>query len=118
MIYRKIDNGGDYCFGRSSQDFVQGAQAVAQVIRTRLLLLKSEWWENQDEGLPLFQSILGQAGTPDNLKAIDLIIRDRISTAQDVTGIEDFKSSYANRKYSVLVVVNTKYGTAEVEVSL
>lgn len=118
MIYRRLDNNGDYSFGRGKQDFLSGANAVAQAIKTRLLLLRSEWWEDQADGTPLFQSVLGAPGTPDNLKAVDLIIQDRITSTENVTDISEFSSTYENRAYSVKCTVNTAYGTIALEVTL
>ena len=116
MKYRKLVK-GDYSFGKGLGDFVSGAQAVSQAIQTRLLLLQGEWWESTEEGLPLFQNILGKPGTPENIQAIDLIIRDRIANTPDVIDIKNFQSSYENRKYSLRCIVETKYGEATVEVS-
>ena len=77
--YRRLIN-GDYSFGRNNGDFLTGIDAVSQAIRTRLLLLKGEWWEDTEQGLPLFQSILGQYET----QPIDLLVQDTISNTKDV----------------------------------
>jgi len=95
--YRRLIN-GDYSFGRNNGDFLTGIDAVSQAIRTRLLLLKGEWWEDTEQGLPLFQSILGQYET----QPIDLLVQD----------------TYKNRTYSVSCTVDTKYGQAYLEVTL
>jgi hypothetical protein len=119
MIYRRLDSSGDYCFGRGKQDFVSDTNAVAQAIKTRVLLLSEEWWEDQSDGTPLFQSILGVSGTPENLSAADLIVQDRIINTQNVTEIVDFTRSYENRVYSFKCTVNTVFGTTvTVEVTL
>jgi len=81
------------------------------------LLLKGEWWESTEEGLPLFESIMGQPGTPENIQAIDLIIQDRITNTPDVIDIKNFQSTYDNRRYLLSCTVETKYGDATVEVS-
>lgn len=116
MIYRRLDSNGDFSFGRSRQDFISGSDAVAQAIRTRLLLLIAEWWEDQADGTPLFQSILGVSGTPENLDAVDLIVQDRIISTENVTEIVSFVSTYEKREYSVNCTVNTVYGTVEVSI--
>jgi len=119
MIYRVLDSNGDYSFGKGSQDFLADAAAVAQAIKTNILLLQGEWWENIGEGLPLFQSILGQSGTTEHLKAVDAIIRDRISSTKGVSSIQNFSSTYENRRYSFSCTVTTTVGqTATVEVTL
>ena len=108
MRYRNQLN--DYSFGNNAQDFLTGTVAVAQAVKTRLLLLAGEWWEDTSDGLPLFESILGKSGTPENIQAIDLLVRDRISTTQGVISIADFVSDYQNRIYTVNCTVTTEYG--------
>lgn len=117
MKYRKLNN-GDYSFGRNADDFVSDVDAVSQAIRTNLLLLLGEWWEDTDKGLPLFQNIVGAAGTPDSQQAADLIVQGAITGTPGVTSIKEFSSSYANRTYSLQCRVDTVYGEASLEVSL
>lgn len=114
MKYRAIDQNGDYVM-KNMQSFLTDADAVTQAIKTNLLLLQGEWWEDTSNGLPLFQNILGQPGTPDKINAVDLIIKERILATQGVSEIIDFQSSYQNRTYTIeKCSVNTIYGTATV----
>lgn len=108
--YRILDANADMEFGKGQQNFTYGTYAVTQAIKTRLKLLKGEWWESLDEGLPLFQSILGQNGTANNLTIADALIKERIIGTQDVTSIESFSSTYDSetRSYSFTATVNTK----------
>lgn len=118
MIYRKLNADGDYSFGRSMQDFIRDADAVGQACRTNLLLLKGEWWEDLNEGLPLFQSILSQSGSPESCRAVDLIVKERIMSTEGVKSIQDFHSTFTNREYAATCTVRTGTGsTAIVEVS-
>jgi len=110
MKYRALDPMGDYSFGKSMQDFLINESAVAQAIKTNLLLLQGEWWEDTSNGLPLFQNILGQSGTPEHLTATDLLTKERILSTQGVSQIQDFQSVYENRRYTVsncTVLTNT-----------
>jgi hypothetical protein len=117
MKYRRIVD-EDYSFGNGAQNFISGTVAVAQAIKTRLLLLQGEWWEDTEDGLPLFQSILGQPGTEENLQSIDLLVQDRIIKTPGVNGIKSFESTYVNRNYGVSCTVETAYGYTELEVTL
>jgi len=119
MIYRELDLNGDYTFGKNMQNFISGAAAVAQAIKTNLLLLKEEWWEDTEEGLPLFQNIIGQKFFADgNIQSADLIIKDRIANTQGVLTIIGYNSMYDNRKLSISCTVITIFGeSASVEVS-
>lgn len=116
MKYRKLDSQGDYTFGLGPAGFYTGTTAVAQAIYTSLRLLQGEWWEDTSRGLPLFQSILGQPGTPEHVRAIDMLVQETILKVQDVVQIKSFQSSYANRQYAIQsCVVQTKYGDVVLE---
>lgn len=118
--YRKLDQNGDYTFGKGQQCLTYGTYAVGQAIQTRLKLLKGEWFEDISLGLPLFQNILGQIPTEDNLSIADSQIKSQILNTPDVTGIESFSRDYdsVNRQYTYTATVNTKYGTITVSNTL
>lgn len=112
--YRILDQNGDYSFGKGQQNFTYGTYAVSQAIKTRLSLLKNEWWEDLDSGLPLYESILGQPGSTEKILLVDSIIKKNIADTPDVINIKSFESTYENRIYSFNCVVETKYGDATV----
>ena len=117
MIYRKLTGTGDYSFGRGSQDFVTGVEAVAQACKTNMLLLRGEWWENLENGLPLFEDILGTPETAEGRATIDAIVSARILETEGVLSIESFESSTENRRYTATAVIDTEYGETSVEVT-
>lgn len=118
MKYRKLVD-GDYSFGSGNNDFVYDNAAMIQAIKTSLLLLKGEWWEDTERGLPLFQSILGQPGTPDNIRAVDLIIQDQIASVDGVVNIKNYIGTYnSTREYTIECTVETIYGEAYLSVNL
>lgn len=115
--YRKLTADGDYTFGNSSLNFYTGVQAVAQAIQTRLQLYKESFWRDIEDGLPMFQNILGTPGSPNNLEAINGIIQQRISDTEGVLGITSFSSAFdrPTRQYSYSAVVQTIYSETLVE---
>lgn len=117
MKYRMLDENGDYILGSRKNMFYTGAEAVGQAIKTRLKLLLEEWWENTEDGLPLFQQILGSFGGEDNLGGVDLIVQERILSTQDVIGIKDFNRNFnfKTREYTFSAVVETIYGDVEIK---
>ena len=117
MIYRKLTETGDYSFGRGSQDFVEGVEAVAQACRTNLLLLLGEWWENLENGLPLFEEILDTPETAEGRASIDALISARILETEGVLSIESFESTTENGRYTATAVIDTIYGETSVEVT-
>jgi hypothetical protein len=58
MRYRRIID-GEPQFGQNKQDFLLGIDAVAQAIATRLKLFANEWWEDLEDGLPVWTKMLG-----------------------------------------------------------
>jgi hypothetical protein len=118
--YRKLDQNGDYTFGKGQQCLTYGTYAVSQAIQTKMKLLKGEWFEDIEEGLPLFQQILRVQPTDSNLTIIDSLIKSRILGTTDVAGIESFSSDYdsSERRYSYSAVVDTKYGAITVSNTL
>ncbi|MDL2289086.1 hypothetical protein LJC32_06925 [Oscillospiraceae bacterium OttesenSCG-928-F05] len=112
MRYRKLDDDGDYMLGRREQFYVD-REAVAQAVKTRLQLLLGEWWENTEDGLPLFQQILNTFHAPDQrAEQIDLIFSERILGTQGVSEILSFDSSIDmdTRTYSAECRIQTEYG--------
>lgn len=117
MRYRQLDENEDYYMGMgSSTGVVERTDAVAQAILTRLRLYLEEWWEDQSEGLPYFQSIAG-AYLSKGIEVIDRIIADRIQKTKDVVSIDSFTSTFNEntRKYTFNCIVNTRYGTLLLE---
>lgn len=120
MEYRRLDEIGDYTFGRGTQDYITGAQAVAQAVKTRLKLLLGEWWEDTSDGLPLFENILGVRGTQNNISSADNLIRQRILETEGVSNIITIISNFqsSSRTYSVHAELETLYGNVTVEVNI
>lgn len=112
MQYRILDKNGDYTLGQNSMK--QDKEAVAQAIQTRLHLLYGQWWENTEDGLPLFEKILGAYG--DNKEMIDILISERIAQTKDVKEIKSYTSTFQNRVYTAKCVVETVYGTVSIEI--
>lgn len=113
MKVRRLDVNWDYCFGRGQQNYISGVDAVGQAIKQRLLLLYSEWWEDLEDGLPLWEKILGTSGGPENRQAVDIIIRDRISGTEGVQSVISFESTFEKRIYKFSASIETIYGTLE-----
>lgn len=115
MRYRALDADGDYQLGRSAQDFLQDSpDAVAQAVKTRLLLLRGEWFLDVTEGTPYATEILGTGTTP----TYDLAIRSRILGTKGVTAISSYESARNGRALTVSATIDTAYGRASVSAVL
>lgn len=110
MRYRKLSPTGDYTFGFNADDFYTGTEAVAQAIYTALKLKQGEWWEDTQRGLPLFQQILAQAGTPEHQHAVDMLVQETILKVPGVQAIAAFQSYYADRQYTFNATIQSVYG--------
>ena len=120
MKYRKLDQNGDYTFGAGSYDYISDDEAIGQAIKTKILLFYGEWWENLGEGIPMFQSVLGQTN-PDTIKSsLSMLVEQRIMKIQEVDSVKNIEIDYdrKNRTISMEVDVATTSGEiVNVEVS-
>ena len=96
--------------GQGLQNFLADLDAVAQIIRSTLLLLQGEWFANLSIGTPLFQSILG---VPNTTAGVGLILRARILSVPYVNDIENLVVTYSgtSRQYSFSCLVLTQFGS-------
>lgn len=110
MRYRKLDENGDYSFGRGHSDFVEDTYAVAQAIKTRLKTFQGEWWEDIHFGLPYFQKLLGYEGK--NKEKSAAIIQAYIAQTTGVNKVLSSSSSYdgTTRAFLYSAVVEDIYG--------
>lgn len=108
---RKLDENWDVTYGNGQNDYLVDGDAVVQIIESRLRLWLAEWWEDRNEGLPMFQKILGVKGSSKAI--VDSLIQKRISGTKYVTGIKSFESSFnvETREYQCLASVYTQFGT-------
>jgi hypothetical protein len=112
MKYRMLDQNDDYTFGQRNE-FYNGIEAVAQAVKTRLRLLKGEWWEDVNDGTPLFEEVEGQfLASIGDIERIDLVFAERITGTQGVIEITSFESELNpnTRTYSASITMNTIYG--------
>ena len=117
MRYRKLDLNGDMIFGSGRNDYYTDIEAVQQACKTRMLLLRGEWWENQADGLPFFQQI---GGTFNNLDAIKKIIRERLQGTEKVVSVTNLEVGLNKdtRVLSFSANVQTEYGNFEMSMYL
>ena len=103
-------------YGNGQNNFVYDIDAVAQLIQTRLLLFEGEWWLNLNDGLPLFQSILGVGGAGKENGAIANLIVSRIEGTPFVNGTSNVTTTYlpTSRAFSFGCDVSTAFGTLKV----
>lgn len=116
MRYRKLAPGtNDYLFGSGQGDYlVNTPAAVAQAVKTTLLLWLGEFWLNLNAGTPYPQGILGTHSQA----TADMTLINQITNVQGMSSIVNFLSNIdpVTRKYSVSsCTLNTIYGPTELD---
>lgn len=109
MKYRKLSEDGDYTFGQGNANFLTGSDAILQAIKTKILLLKGEYWEDVNDGTPLFDDILKKRSDDAARNAIDIVVKNRIMEVEGVTSVSNFISKIEDRRYIATIDVQTIY---------
>lgn len=117
LKYRKTDENGDMVFGGGDSDFLDGAAAMEQVLKTRLAVIDGEWWEGDEGAMPWTSEVLGQMVTQNRINEIDLMVIDRIMDTIGVISVSNIESGVTNRQYYFRCMVQTIYGSVQAEAS-
>ena len=110
MHYRRLTATGEYIYGQGSLDYLSDADAAAQAVKTKLKLLLGEWWEDTQDGLPLFQQILLQRATAEGIQTAALLIKLRIVEVAEVSFVQIIGKGVKDLHYQAYVVIETIYG--------
>ena len=115
MRYRALDAAGDMQFGRGASLFLRNSpEAVAQAIRTRLLLFQGEWFADTAAGTAWNSRVLGERTEDARLPEL----RARILGTPGVRALLALAAGFdaGARRLRVAADVDTIYGAARVEV--
>lgn len=118
ITYRAIGADGEPQWGQGQANFLSDLNAVGQAVLTRLRLFEGEWWADQLDGTPYWQSILGKSASDSSIAVVTQIIVQRILGTPFVLpgGIKGLSSSFdtASQTYNFYAVVNTQFGAVAV----
>ena len=118
MIIRPADEQGDVMPVLSRADMLQGAEAVAALVRDRLEMLSGEWWEDPARGnaLPdmLKESRLTEADGP----ALAAYLTSYIRQTSGVRDVRNAAFSAEGRQFRFTCTVGTADGDAEIRYSV
>ena len=112
MLVRRLSASGDITFGQGLSNFAFDSEAVAQNVKTRLLLILGEWFLDTTDGVPYLEQIFVK---PADLQLVESILKSRIVDTKGVDSLNTFEMIF-NRETRMLVIiasVNTIYGTTE-----
>lgn len=116
LLCRAVDENGDMVFGAGDAGFVNGAEAMDQVIKTRLAAGAGEWWEGDDTAIPWFSEVLGSMIRENRVSEIDLLVVNRLLDTVGVTGVDNIQSSITGRQYHFSCTAHTVHGDVEVSI--
>ena len=111
---RPVDANGDYTFGLPF--LTDSAEAVQQVLQSRLCLALGEWFADQDAGVPWSTEILGKYTSA----SLDGAIQSAILASPYVESITAYKSSYngTTRALSVTATVVSYFGIVKLNTTI
>lgn len=114
ITYLRLDSSNDPIFYPSAA--LSDLDAVAQAIRTRILLFEGEWWEDLNDGTPMFQEILGAPAGGPNRQIMELALTQRIAQTPYVSSVQDVSIEFntETRELSFSATAQTAFGTASV----
>jgi hypothetical protein len=111
LTTRKLDSSGDLDWNVT----LYNLDAITQIIGTTIKLFQGEWWENTNEGTPLFQKILGVYGA--TATAVSTLLQARIlSLSTWVTGLSNVVCTYtaSTKAFAFQADVSTIYGATTI----
>jgi hypothetical protein len=115
---RRLDASWDFTFGRGRENYIDGQEAIAQRIKSRLLLILGEWFLDTGAGVPWFQpedsSVRPIMGGPRDLSYAEAVLKAQILGTDGVRSLESFEMSFDPRTRMLLIdaVVTTDDGDA------
>lgn len=86
MIVRELDSSHDWTFGRGFANYLNGSDAIAQCVKTKLLALKRDWFLNRDDGIAWFDYLTKNPNT----KQLEIDVRTEIFKVEGVINIDSF----------------------------
>lgn len=109
MIVRRLDKNNDMLFGQGITNFAKDSEAVAQNVRTRLLLVLGEWFLNTEDGTPYLENVFIK---PEQLALVEATLKARIVETEDVLELNEFELLFDSRERTVTInaKVRTIYG--------
>lgn len=108
MIFRSLDNNGDWVFGTGTSAYASGNTAIGLNIKTRLLSWLKDCFFAQTAGIDYYNR-LGNKGQFDKLAAD---MKRIIAQSFGVTGIIKFSLTQVGREFLASYTVQTIFSTS------
>lgn len=107
MIVRELDSSHDWTFGRGIANYLNGSDAIAQCVKTKLLALKRDWFLNRDDGIAWFEYLTKNPDT----KQLEIDVRTEIFKVDGVIHIDEFDILLdpENRQFLIQITYTDKF---------
>ena len=107
MLLRPVDASGNILPVLSSSAMLSGPEAVAQLVRYRLSLLRGEWWENPEWGFFVLEALQSSRLTEAETAAVSAQIAAYIRETSGVLEVENVQFAVFGRQFSYVCSVRT-----------
>ena len=114
MFLRPADTSGDILPVGSSSAMLSGPEAVAQLVKYRLSLLRGEWWENPEWGFFVLETLQSSRLTEAETAAVSAQISAYIRETPGVLEVENVQFAVVGRQLNYSCDVRTKGGLSRV----
>lgn len=116
MRCRPVDEYGDWYPISSQKEMIEGAVAVALAVDARLGLPRGEWWEDENLGFQLPEMMIKTLKIND-VPVAAAYISTYIKATPGVISVSDVQFETSDLRMSYSCTIQTRDGSAEVEVS-
>jgi hypothetical protein len=105
MIFRNLDEGGDWTFGKGKNDYVDQNSAIGINIKTRILSWVGDCFFDTEAGIDW----INRLGSKNQRELLELDLRNLILQSEGVTGILSFSTNLIGRDFTADYSVQTVY---------
>ena len=117
MLLRPVDASGDILPVLSTSALVSDPESVVLLVRDRLNLLSGEWWENPAWGCEVFEMMRAGRVTAQDVSALSSYLSSYIGTTRGVLSVEDVHTAVSGRRFTYSCRVLTEKGSGNVSFS-
>lgn len=105
MIFRTIDAGEDWTFGKGKANYAGGNEAIGLNVKTRLLSWVGDCFFDLPAGIDWWNRL----GSKGQRSLLELDLRRVILQSEGVTGITSFDTTLQGRNFTASYNINTVF---------
>lgn len=117
MKIRPVDRDGDMMPIQYTDQLLDDADAVAQLVRDRISLLYGEWWEDEEIGFRIPEMFISNVRRG-HVGMLEQYVSQYIAGTAGVQKVSNIQVTFENHKLTYSCRVTAGSGSAEVEVDL